>query len=323
MNFSFYLSSYPEARKIAAQIEREVMNRLKSGPLNYDVYGRLVYHLSEELKRDTSLRIHDEMLTASDEYNAVRVEGEASKVSTDRLKITLNCAANQLPVVMPRKTFVHNASTGKKDTVYRNDIVVKLAGSVVPSKEYVVNYEAGEITFNSALPAGAVQVSYSYATNVTVFKLTPDAGVSRERHLNKLISLVGRQKAVIGKERFERPNFLLMTETVANELSDAEQYATMFARNGSALTAEGYLATVKGLNAYEHNEPWRVGDSRILMGVRNASKYGIGTSMQLDGPHPTRDGDGNLTGGQELYYFLDDATLTPKNQGYHTIKLVP
>ena len=320
-----YIHVAAEARKLAAEITKEAKSRLESGPLNYNIMGRLAYHLANDLNRDTSLRVHEEMLRASDEYNAVKVEAETPDIDSSRTIITLlrggkNGAPNKhVPIVKPRTTY-YWTNSGKQKVV-ENEIVLRLDGETIDLSNAKFDYEKGTIILDRELGEGNPTVDYSYVTNIALFDLAVPDGVSAEKYFNKLIHLIGQQKALMGGEpRFYSPNFLLMSEGISNELSQAELFSSAFQKNGNELQPNGYVGKIKAINAYEHNEPWSVGDSRMLIGQRLATKYGVGTSMGMQGPFPTRDANSELTGGEEIYYFLDDAINTPVKQVYRTIK---
>ncbi|MFD0682382.1 MULTISPECIES: hypothetical protein [unclassified Paenibacillus] len=321
-----FLHVAAEARKLAAEVTLEAMRRLQSGPLNYDILGRLNYHLSQDLQRELSLRLHNEMLFASDEYGAVEKKGETPNIDGGRTVITLlrggtsGSPNTYVPVVRPRTTYYWTQSG--KQAVTINSIKLYLAGNPVSLSGAVIDYENGKITLGTALGAGAVTVDYSYATNIALFDLTVPNGVETDKYYNQLVHLIGTQKAFMGAEpRFYSPNYLLMSETISNEVSQAEQFAELFKRNGTGLQPNGYVGRIKNIDAYEHNEPWGAGDTRILMGQRLATKYGVGTSMTTKGPFPTRDANSELTGGEEMYIFMDDATITPIKQQLRTIRL--
>lgn len=321
-----FLHVAAEARKLGAEMTLEAMRRLQSGPLNYDILGRLVYHLAGDLRRDVSLRLHNEQIQSSDEYGAIRITAETPDINGGRTVITLlrggasGSPNARVPVVRPRKT--NYWTQNGKQTITDNEIIVKLAGNPVSLTNAVINYESGTITFSSALAAGAVTVDYSYATNIALFDLTVPNGQDVEKYYNQLIHLLGAQKALMGADpRFYPPNFMLMSETVSNEVSQAEMFAKLFERNGSSLQPDGWLGKVKGIDAYSHNEPWSGKDTRILLGQRMATKYGIGTNMTTKGPFPTRDTNGELTGGEELYIFMDDALISPVKQQFRSVIL--
>lgn len=321
-----FLHVAAEASKLAAEVTLEAMRRLQTGPLNYDILGRLNYHLAGDLRRDVSLRLHNEQIKSSDEYNAIRITAETPNINGDRTVVTFlrggtsGSPNTHVPVVRPRKT--NYWTQNGKQTVTSNEIIVKLAGNPVSLANAVINYEAGTITFPSALATGAVTVDYSYATNIALFDLTVPDGQDVEKYYNQLIHLLGAQKALMGADpRFYPPNFMLMSETVSNEVSQAEMFAKLFERNGSSLQPDGWLGRIKGIDAHSHNEPWDGKDTRILLGQRMATKYGIGTNMTTKGPFPTRDADGELTGGEELYIFMDDAIISPIKQQFRSVIL--
>lgn len=320
-----FLQIVARTRKLAAEVSLETMTFLKSGPLNYDALGRLVYHIAEDLKRETSLDLHEEMLLSADEHNAVRVNGETPDIDATRTIITLlrggaaGTPNEHIPIVRERYNQVLTEN-GVQEQVL-NKITVKLAGNEVDLSTAEVDYENGTITFDAALAAGAVTVDYSYVTNIQLFDLTPGAGVDYEKHLNKLLHLVGAQKAAMGSApNFYRPNFGLMSEVLSNEISQAELFKTWSKMNGSDLNPTGWVAQIKGINMVEHNEPWSAGDSRLLLGQRGATKYAIETGMTMKGPFETRDENGELNGGEEIYLFCNDAIKTPIQKKLRTIK---
>ncbi|MDC0763504.1 hypothetical protein POF51_22520 [Brevibacillus sp. AG] len=324
-----YLHVAAVARKLAAEITLEAKKRLQSGPLNYEILSRLNYHLSEDLKRDTSLRLHNEMLSSSDEYGATRITGEDSEISGDRRTVTflrggqkgsLTAKVKATPIVRPRVT--HYWTSAGKQSVTENQIVIRVGGNPVDLSGAIIDYENGTVTFATPLAAGTLSNDYTMATNVALFDLTVPSGIAAEKYFNNLIHIIGQQKAIMGGDpRFYSPNFMLMSEAVSNEVSQAELFSNLFQKNGNDLQPNGYVGRVKAIDAFEHNEPWQGLDSRILLGQRLATKYGIGTSVSVQGPFPTRDGDGELTGGDELYLYMDDALNTPVKQVYRTIKL--
>ncbi|TPG74025.1 hypothetical protein EEL32_25550 [Brevibacillus laterosporus] len=323
-----FLHVAAEARKLAAEITLEAKKRLQSGPLNYDILARLNYHLSEDLRRDTSLRLHNEMLSASDEYQGKRVTNEDSEIDGDRRVITflrggkkgsLTPQQKATPVVRPRTTNYWTSSG--RQSVIENQITIRVGGNPVDLKGAFIDFENGTVTFANPLASGDLSVDYTMATNIAMFDLSVPNGVSAEKYFNNLIHLIGQQKALMGAEpRFYSPNFMLMSEAASNEVSQAELFSKLFEKNGNNLQPNGYLGRVKAIDCFEHNEPWQALDSRILIGQRLATKYGIGTSVNVQGPFPTRDKDAELTGGEELYLFMDDAVISPIKQVYRTIK---
>ncbi|ASS75777.1 hypothetical protein CIG75_12795 [Tumebacillus algifaecis] len=320
-----FLQIVARTRKLAAEISLETMTFLKSGPLNYNALARLVYHIAEDLKRETSLDLHEEMLLSADEHGAIRVNGETPKISPDRATITLLRGGtlaepnHYVPIVRERFSNVLTES-GVQNQVL-NKIVVKVDGVEVELSTAEIDYDNGTITLDGALSNGAVTVDYSYVTNIQLFNLSPAAGMDYEKHLNKLLHLIGAQKAAMGSApNFYRPNFGMMSEVLSNEISQAELFKTWSKMNGSDLNPTGWVAQIKGINMVEHNEPWSAGDSRLLLGQRGATKYAIETGMTMKGPFETRTDEGELNGGEEIYLFCNDAIKTPIQQKLRTIK---
>jgi hypothetical protein len=320
-----YIRAVAAARKIAGEVSLEAQTFPRSGGLNYEALGRLSYYMGGDLRREVSLDLHDEMLRASDEYNCQRVTNETPDVSGDRTKITLlrgGTAGNPnkyVPIVRPR-TRTELTDSGEVTKTY-NEIIVKVDGNAIDLTGALIDYENGEIYPADPLPAGAVTVDYSFVTNVVLFDLTPPDGVEKEKHFTNLVHIIGAQKALMSAEpRFFTPNFMTMSETISNEISQAEVFKNMLGIAGTELQPQGYVGKIKNIDAYEHNEPWVGGDTRLLLGRRMATKYGVETNLTMKGPYPTRDENGELTGGDEIYYFLNDAALTPQKQAFRTVR---
>jgi hypothetical protein len=71
-----WLPFAPVWRRIAAAATRDVIKAMGNGPLNYDVIGRHLYHMTYAKNRAIDKAIGDEMLLASDEFGAVSISGE-------------------------------------------------------------------------------------------------------------------------------------------------------------------------------------------------------------------------------------------------------
>jgi hypothetical protein len=320
-----YIRAVAAARKIAGEISLEAQTFSKSGELNYDALGRLSYHLGGDLRREISLDQHDEMLLASDEYGCQRVTNESPDINADRTEITLLRGGTTgkpnkyVPIVRPR-TRTELTDSGEQTKTY-NEIIVKVDGDSINLTGATIDFDNGVIHTANPLPAGAVTVDYSFVTNVVLFDLVPPTGVEKEKHFTNLIHLIGAQKAIMGAEpRFFTPNFMTMSEMLSNEISQADVFKNMMGMAGTELQPQGYVGKIKNIDAYEHNEPWVGGDTRLLLGRRMATKYGVETNMTMKGPYGTRDENGELTGGDEIYYFLNDAMLTPQKQSFRTIR---
>lgn len=66
----------PTWRRNAISLTTDVVNALRSGPVNYAAIARAIYHISEDKKRRLDLAAYLEMILSSDEYSPVLVVDE-------------------------------------------------------------------------------------------------------------------------------------------------------------------------------------------------------------------------------------------------------
>ena len=248
------------------------------------------------------------------------------------------------PIVRPRKT-IWLDQYGRKQEDFINPIVVKNSsgkvlteGIFIRSKgliadkngkvaDYAVDFENACIYFKkeaiskTALP----KVSYSYATNIVYFNLAiPKALESYPaRYYNSLLELIDTQKAYMGSApRYVTPDFCIGSLNAMTMLKQAELFYQKCSPNGTTLGGEGYFAKRNGIDLVEHNIPWAAGDSRILLGKKNAVRVGMGSPYELEGPHPHIAEDGQYTSAKMYFATQQIAINTPlvideKHVQYH------
>lgn len=248
------------------------------------------------------------------------------------------------PIVRPRKT-IWLDQYGRKQEDFINPIVVKNSsgkvlteGIFIRSKgliadkngkvaDYAVDFENSCIYFKkeaiskTALP----KVSYSYATNIVYFNLAiPKALESYPaRYYNSLLELIDTQKAYMGSApRYVTPDFCIGSLNAMTMLKQAELFYQKCSPNGTTLGGEGYFAKRNGIDLAEHNIPWAAGDSRILLGKKNAVRVGMGSPYELEGPHPHIAEDGQYTSAKMYFATQQIAINTPlvideKHVQYH------
>lgn len=248
------------------------------------------------------------------------------------------------PIVRPRKT-IWLDQYGRKQEDFIHPIVVKNSsgkilteGIFIRSKgliadkngkvaDYAVDFENACIYFKkeaiskTALP----KVSYSYATNIVYFNLAiPKALESYPaRYYNSLLELIDTQKAYMGSApRYVTPDFCIGSLNAMTMLKQAELFYQKCSPNGTTLGGEGYFAKRNGIDLAEHNIPWAAGDSRILLGKKNAVRVGMGSPYELEGPHPHIAEDGQYTSAKMYFATQQIAINTPlvideKHVQYH------
>ena len=268
-------------------------------------------------------------------------EGETiPEGSNAKWKVNLLCgnpsplsAVCVAPIVRPRKT-VWLDQHGRKQEDFINPIVVESSsgkvltdGIWIRSKgmildkqgkeaDYAIDFENACIYFKkeamskTALP----KISYSYATNFVSFNLAiPKALESYPaRYYNGLLELIDTQKAYMGSApRYVTPDFCMGSLNAMTMLKQAELFYQKASPNGTSLGGEGYFAKRNGIDLAEHNIPWAAGDSRILLGKRNAVRVGMGSPYELEGPHPHIAEDGQYTSAKMYFATQQIAINTP------------
>ncbi len=237
------------------------------------------------------------------------------------------------PIVRPRKT-VWLDQQGRKQEDFINPIIVKNSGGkeltegiFIRSKgmiadkqgkeaDYAVDFENACIYFKkeaiskTALP----KVSYSYATNIVYFNLAVPKALESypARYYNSLLEMIDTQKAYMGSApRYVTPDFCIGSLNAMTMLKQAELFYQKASPNGTTLGGEGYFAKRNGIDLAEHNIPWAAGDSRILLGKRNAVRVGMGSPYELEGPHPHIAEDGQYTSAKMYFATQQIAINTP------------
>ncbi len=237
------------------------------------------------------------------------------------------------PIVRPRKT-VWLDQHGRKQEDFINPITVENSSGKVLTEgiwirskgmildkqgkeaDYAIDFENACIYFKkeamskTALP----KISYSYATNFVSFNLAiPKALESYPaRYYNGLLELIDTQKAYMGSApRYVTPDFCMGSLNAMTMLKQAELFYQKASPNGTSLGGEGYFAKRNGIDLAEHNIPWAAGDSRILLGKRNAVRVGMGSPYELEGPHPHIAEDGQYTSAKMYFATQQIAINTP------------
>ena len=268
-------------------------------------------------------------------------EGETiPEGSNAKWKVNLLCgnpsplsAVCVAPIVRPRKT-VWLDQHGRKQEDFINPITVENSSGKVLTEgiwirskgmildkqgkeaDYAIDFENACIYFKkeaiskTALP----KVSYSYATNFVSFNLAVPKALESypARYYNGLLELIDTQKAYMGSApRYVTPDFCMGSLNAMTMLKQAELFYQKASPNGTSLGGEGYFAKRNGIDLAEHNIPWAAGDSRILLGKRNAVRVGMGSPYELEGPHPHIAEDGQYTSAKMYFATQQIAINTP------------
>ncbi|MBU7314059.1 hypothetical protein [Paenibacillus oleatilyticus] len=253
------------------------------------------------------------------------------------------------PIVRPRKK-VWLDTTGRKQSATVNDFIAKKGTTTltrgtwdpvlgrINNGDYAVDWENAKVYF--AASAGVdnstnrPSISYSYAKNVNFFDLTiPDSLKDNPaRYYNRLLERIDYQKAYMGAApRYVTPDFAIGSLNAMVNFKTAELFYKWASPEGTSfLKGEMWFATRAGLNLGEINAPWAAGDQRILIGKTGATRYGVGSPLQMEGPEPYFDKNSmQITSAKQYYATQQSVIATPLvidstgkqyNPPYRTIK---
>jgi hypothetical protein len=266
-----------------------------------------------------------------------------------------NLPATIPPIVRPRQK-VWLDQTGRKQTSMVNDIDAKkgatdfirgswdpIKGMINPlpgkaSADYAVDFENAVVYFaassgvdnNTNLPT----ISYSYATNVSFFNLKVPTSLADNpaRYYNQLLERFDYERAYMGSTpRYVAPDFAIGSLNAMVNLKIAELFYKWASPDGTTfLKGDMWIASRNGLQIGEMNAPWAAGDQRILLGKTNATRFGVGSPLQMEGPEPYFDPTTmKITSAKQYYATQQIALATPLvidengvsyNPPYRTIK---
>lgn len=312
--------------KLALSITNEVQFFTRASALNWDALGRNIESNSRVLRELVARRICNELQRASDSYLAVPVNNENLSAQLGSGKSLVKLA--QWPVVRPfQARDLQGNAVGLPEnpiTVTLNSVQIKQwdgSGKQATGTYWrMLSFNLGTLQFvdqagQPVAPAatGTNTISYSMATNVTKFDLDPQGGVTTEKWLNGLIQKVGSRKAMMISQRYVAPEFLLMSPTLNDTATNADQFVASMKRNGSDTNAQGDLAAIKDIPAYGTNAPGvDLGDERIIMGQRNVLGYTIAKPFVTGEPFELTGPDGHPIGKKAAYGEEYNAIAVPR-----------
>ena len=315
--------AYILAMKLAMKLTNEVMHFTRASAIDWDAYARNVEMNARVMRELVSRRIANEIQRSADSYLAADVSAESIATQLDGTNSIVSTA--QFPIVRPhqRRDMQGNA-VGDPD----NPITVAFGatpilpwdgtGTQAAGTYYrVVNHNLGYVQFvdeagDPVTPnEAAATISYSYATNVVKFD-TDFADTTLEKHLNGLLQRIGARKAMMSTDRFIQPNFLLMSPTLNDMVTNAEQFVVSLKRDGSDTNSQGDLERVKGIPAWGTNAPGiDLGSERIIMGQMGTTTYTVAKPFMTGAPFEAVDANGRPTGEKVAYGEEYNAIHTP------------
>lgn len=318
--------AYVNAMKIAFNVSNEMMHFTRVSGVNWDAWGRHVATCSRILREIVVRRLANEMLRISDSLAAVEVTAENIASQLDGSNTVVKTSA--FPVVRPHQVFDLEGNTVGSTS---NPITIMFGATEVLPFDGSGNQASGTYYVLANCNLGYIQfvdetgevvtpnetnatISYSRATNVAMFDTDLPSDTKLEQHLNGLLRKIGNRKAVMKDDRFQEPNFLLMSNTLNDMCTNADQFVAMYKRDGSDTNNMGDLAAIKAMPAWSTNAPGiDLGDERILMGQRGTTHYRVAKAFAMSEMQEGRDPvTGALNGTKEAYGEEYNAIHTPK-----------
>ncbi|EKA4516947.1 hypothetical protein OLI59_000640 [Vibrio cholerae] len=316
--------AYVLPMKVAFEVSNELMHFSKSSVINWDAWGRNVATASRIIKELVARRIVNTMQRVADSYLAGEITGENIAA---QLQDSANFKTAQFPVVAPHQQYDLQGNTiGAAE----NPITLTINGTEIQPYDgsgkqaagtyYIVtSYNLGKFLLVDeggavkTVTAASATIRYNYATNIVKVDSDIPDGVIAEKHYNQLLQAIGRRKAIMKDDRFVTPDFLLMSNTLNDTCTNAEQFVASMKRSGSDTNAQGDLEMVKALPAFSTNAPaTHLGDERIIMGQKGALTYTVVKPFTLSEMQEARDANGQLNGGKEAYGEEYNAIHCPK-----------
>ncbi len=304
-------TAYAIPQKVSFVVSDELRYLTAAAHLNWDAVVENQRNATRIIGEDTDRLIYNEILQASDEFDAVAVANEDLGAQTD--------AANQIfvtslfPIVRPRSIY---DLEGNLVGSMVNPITITLAGSEIqeyagqttPGTYYVMDYNQGEFyfideNFTIQTPGGAdtLVISYSYATNCFPFD-TDLGGAEVDAHWDKFLFRYGLRKSLIEDSRYYSANFGLMSGNVMTQVEQAKQFGANSKRPGTDLALDGSLGRVKDVPNYKSTAPavW-MGDQRIIIGERGQTRLRMMKPWTMGELENQRNADSKFTGKKEAY----------------------
>lgn len=308
-------TAYILAMKLAFLISNEVMHFSKASGINWDAYARNVASNARIMKELLVRRISNALQRAADSYAAVTVTAEAINTQLNGASVSTIKTA-QFPIV---RQHLQKDLQGNAVGTTLNPIVVKLNNVTISAYDgtnnqaagtyyRITSYNLGYVQFVNQLgapvfPANTANsnITYDYATNVSKFD-TDNGAVDIDTHFNGLLRMIGRRKAIMADDRFVTPNFMLMSHTLNDSITNAKQFVESNKKFGTDTTMEGDLATIKNVPAWATNAPSTdLGNERLIMGERGVLTYTIAKPFETGAPFEVVDATGHPTGQKQAY----------------------
>lgn len=308
-------TAYIQPMKIAMLISNEVIHFSRASGINWDAMGRNLESNARFMRELVARRLANELQRSADAYGAVAVTGEAFDAQLTGSNSVIKTV--NYPIVRPYQARdLQGNAIGNPE----NPIAVVLNGTALSAWDgtgeqtagtyyRVINYNLGYVQLvdedgDPVTPAdtGANTIGYSRATNLVKVDLDVPGGSTLEKQLNKTLQAIGARKAVLTGDRYVTPDFQLMSPSLNDTLTNAEQFVESGQRADAAVSTQGDLTTVKGLAAFGTNAPSiDLGDERIILGQRGLMGYTIAKPFVFGEPFEAVGPNGKPIGKKQAY----------------------
>lgn len=308
-------TAYILAMKLAFIISNEVMHFSRTSGIDWDAFGRNVSSNARFMQELIVRRISNTLQRAADSYLAATVTAEAFNAQLDGAAVSTIKTA-QFPIVRQYQQRDLQGNTVGNATnpiiVKHNNVVIAEydgSGEQAAGTYYrITSYNLGYVQFVNQLgvpvfPANVANtnITYDYATNIAKFDLDNGA-VDLDKHLNGLLRVIGRRKAIMADDRFVTPDFMLSCNSLNDTITNASQFTESGKKHGTDTTSQGDLMAIKGIPAWSTNAPSTdLGSERLIIGQRGTLSYVVTKPFQTGAPFEAVNAQGQPTGQKQAY----------------------
>lgn len=337
-----WLTFNPSWRRNAISLSTDVVKTLQSGPAKYDPITRGIYHISYDKRRKLDNASYLEMVMASDEYKPSVIANEVASAVTAvsngtnvNFKYNLTVGgtaagtAGTNPIVRPRSK-KQILPSGQVQTVVVNAFSAIVGGSAlqmgyldatgnVQAGQFAVDFENGVVYFATGSGVDGTHLptfNYSAVTNYARWATAVPAGVDADKYYNTLLQLVTQQAQLMGSApRYNKPNLGIMSLNASQYIENAAMWYKLNSPDLGGLSGGGtssMFGNRSGVNFARINAPWVAGDNRILLTQKGATRYGVETPYQIEGPYPKYDTNGQIVDAKLFYGRENSVLATPQ-----------
>lgn len=321
----------PIPQKLAYLLSSELRLLMSASPIDFDPLAENIRNIVRIVGEDTEAVNYNELVFSADEAGAYAFNDTltAQVNGTNTVFVT-----SKFPVIRPRITYdlqgnvvgsTLNPLVVTLNSVVRAEYVLPADGSALAAGlYYIMDWNLGELRFVNQ--AGALQVptaawvltvAGSASTNHAKFDTDAVANEKVGDRYDRLLTVVGGRKVVIGTDRFYTPNFMLMSGGLDNAISQATSFTANGQRTATGLAPDGSVGTTKALPTFNPSAPGLVmGDTRILVGERGNTRFRMMKAFTMNAPEQVRNAQGLFTDQQEGFgtqYIVSHTPTQLKN----------